>query len=159
MKSMRSSCFWDSRYQLGWTQLTTFVPKRSQWSTEPQKDPRRTGTMTKHRRAKIVGEAENSMVTTTVHCPHCGSEEIMRYGRSPNGKQKYRCKTCKRQSREHPTPLAYPEERREEILRAYEERSSLRGLERTFGVSRTSVIGWIKKSRKAARAERNGAHT
>ena len=23
------------------------------------------------------------MVTTTVHCPHCGSEEIMRYGRSP----------------------------------------------------------------------------
>jgi hypothetical protein len=68
-------------------------------------------------------------------------------------------KACKRQSREHPTPLAYPEERREEILRAYEERSSLRGLERTFGVSRTSVIGWIKKSRKAARAERNGAHT
>ena len=99
------------------------------------------------------------MVTTTVHCPHCGSKEIMRYGQSPNGKQKYRCKACKRQSREHPTPHAYPEERREEILRAYEERSSLRGIERTFGVSRTSVIGWIKKSSKAARAEHNGART
>jgi transposase-like protein len=56
-------------------------------------------------------------------------------------------------------PHAYPEERREEILRAYEERSSLRGIERTFGVSRTSVISWIKKSGKAPRAERNGART
>lgn len=30
-------------------------------------------------------------------------------------------------------------------MRAYEERSSLRGLRRTFGVSPTTVIGWIKK--------------
>lgn len=88
------------------------------------------------------------MVTTVVYCSHCGSEEIVRNGKAPNGKQKYRCKTCKRQSRENPTPHAYPEERREEILRAYEERSSLRGIERTFGVSRTSVIEWIKKAEK-----------
>ncbi|MGH2510965.1 MAG: IS1/IS1595 family N-terminal zinc-binding domain-containing protein [Ktedonobacteraceae bacterium] len=99
------------------------------------------------------------MITTTVHCLHCGSEDIMRYGRSPNGKQKYLCKICKRQSRENPTPHAYSEERREEILRAYEERSSLRGIERTFGVSRTSVIEWIKKSRKSASAEHNGDGT
>ena len=85
------------------------------------------------------------MVTISVHCSHSGSEEVARNGRAPNGKQKYRCRACKRQSRENPTPHAYPEERREEILRAYEERSSLRGLERTFGVSRISVISWIKK--------------
>jgi transposase-like protein len=95
------------------------------------------------------------MITITVYCPHCGSEEVTRNGRAPNGKQKYRCRACKRQSRENPTPHAYPEERREEILRAYEERSSLRGLERTFGVSRASVISWIKKGRKAASLERN----
>ena len=88
---------------------------------------------------------ESKMVTIVVCCPHCGSEEIVRNGKAPNGKQKYRCKACKKQSRENPTPNAYPEERREEILRAYEERSSLRGIERTFGVSRTSVIGWMKK--------------
>src|SRR5512135_484518 len=86
------------------------------------------------------------MVTITVSCPHCGREEVTRNGRAPNGKQTYRCRACKRQSREHPTPHAYPEERREEILRASEERSSLRGLERTFGVSRTSVISWRKKA-------------
>lgn len=43
-------------------------------------------------------------------------------------------------------PHVYPEERREEILRAYEERSRLRGLERIFGVSRQTVIAWIKKA-------------
>src|SRR5579864_7150290 len=95
------------------------------------------------------------MVTVTVHCPHCGSEELKRNGRAPNGKQKYRCRTCQRQSRENPTPHAYSEQRREEILRAYEERSSLQGLERTFGVSRTSVISWIKKGCTTASLERN----
>jgi transposase-like protein len=70
---------------------------------------------------------------------------LVRNGRAPNGKQKYLCRACQRQSQEDSTPLTYPQERREEILRAYEERSSLRGLERTFGVSRTTMLGWIKK--------------
>ncbi|MCP5197107.1 MAG: hypothetical protein H6974_10030 [Gammaproteobacteria bacterium] len=33
------------------------------------------------------------------------------------------------------------------ILRAYEERSGLRGLSRTFGVSRNTVGAWLKKAR------------
>ena len=85
------------------------------------------------------------MITITLECPYCESEELVRNGHASNGKQRYLCKACHRQSREHPTPHAYPDERREEILRAYEERSSLRGLERTYGVSRHSVIAWIKK--------------
>jgi hypothetical protein len=32
-------------------------------------------------------------------------------------------------------------------LRAYDERSSLRGLQRTFGVDRGTISSWIKKSR------------
>ena len=69
----------------------------------------------------------------------------MRDGHAPNGKQKFRCHGCRRRSRETPAPNAYPEARREEILRAYQERSSLRGLSRTFGVSRAIVSRWIKK--------------
>ena len=61
------------------------------------------------------------------------------------GTPKYRCHICGRRSRENPTPNAYPEARREEILHAYQERSSLRGLTRTFGVSRATVSSWIKK--------------
>ena len=48
-------------------------------------------------------------------------------------------------SRDNLGSNAYPEEQREEILRAHEERSSLRGLQRTFGVSRNTVTTWIKK--------------
>jgi transposase-like protein len=47
--------------------------------------------------------------------------------------------------REQPRSNAYSEEEREQILRAYAERSSLRGLARTFGVSRNTVTAWVKK--------------
>jgi transposase-like protein len=88
------------------------------------------------------------MVTITFHCLHCGSDALVRDGHAPNGKQKYRCHACGRRSREHPTPNAYPQARREEILHAYQERSSLRGLTRTFGVSRATVSSWIKKKER-----------
>ena len=86
------------------------------------------------------------MVTEVISCPHCGSPDIVKNGFAPNGKQKYLCHSCGRQSREDPSPNGYTQERKKEILRAYQERSSLRGLRRTFGVSPTTVIGWIKKS-------------
>ena len=44
-----------------------------------------------------------------------------RDGHAPNGKQKDRCHACGRRSRENPTPNAYPEARREEILHASQE--------------------------------------
>src|SRR6266566_8672864 len=44
------------------------------------------------------------MVTITLHCPHCQSDALVRDGHAPNGKQKYRCHTCGRRSRENPTP-------------------------------------------------------
>src|SRR5713101_6814614 len=86
------------------------------------------------------------MVTIILHCPHCQSEALVRAGHAPNGKQKYRCHTCGRGSRENPTPNAYLGARREEILHAYQERSSLRGLTRTFDISRAPVSTWIKKT-------------
>ena len=85
------------------------------------------------------------MVTKVITCPHCGSDDVVKNGFAPNGKQKYLCHACTRQSREDPSPNGYTKERKEEILRAYQERSSLRGLRRTFGVSPTTVIGWLKK--------------
>ncbi len=95
------------------------------------------------------------MVTITLHCLHCQSDALVRNGHAPNGKQLYRCRACGRQSRENPTPSAYPEARREEILHAYQERSSLRGLTRTCGVSRTTVSKWINKSSSASPFEHN----
>ena len=65
------------------------------------------------------------MVTITLHCAHCGSDALVRDGHAPNGKQKYRCHACGRRSRENPTPNAYPEACREEILHASQEREPL----------------------------------
>lgn len=85
------------------------------------------------------------MVSKLVSCYHCGSIEIKRNGFVPNGKQKYQCKDCGKASREDPDP-GYSEGRKEEILKAYQERSSLWGVARTLGVSRTTVSKWLKKS-------------
>ena len=40
----------------------------------------------------------------------------------------------------------YSGERRAEVLRAYQGRSSLRGLSRTFGITRKTITAWLKKS-------------
>ena len=85
------------------------------------------------------------MVTITLKCVYCGSANLVRNGHAPNGKQKYLCRDCRQSSRENPGSNAYPAAVRETILRAYEERSSLRGLTRTFGVARNTVSSWIKK--------------
>jgi transposase-like protein len=95
------------------------------------------------------------MVTITLHCQHCRSEALVRNGHAPNGKQLYRCRACGRQSYENPTPNAYSQACREEILSANQERSSLRVLSRTFGVSRTTVSNWIKKSSSASTLHHN----
>jgi transposase-like protein len=93
------------------------------------------------------------MVTITLHCPPCGSDALVRDGHATGGKQKYRCHACGRRSRENPTPNAYSEARREEILHASQERSRLRGLTRTFGVSRATVSTWLKKNRRSRSAD------
>ena len=99
------------------------------------------------------------MVTVTLLCPYCESDKLVRNGHASNGKQRYFCQECKRYSRENPSPNGYAEERKEEIIRAYQERSSLRGLERTFGVSRYTVAKWLKKSSRTASFERNAGST
>ncbi len=92
------------------------------------------------------------MVTIKLRCRHCDSENIVRNGLTTNGKQRFLCYDCGRRSRENPQPNGYSEAERAEILRAYEERSSLRGLSRTFGVSRNTVSGWLKKRQPRSRS-------
>ena len=85
------------------------------------------------------------MVTLLVSCSHCQSTALVRNGATADGRQRYLCRTCGRRSTADPRPNGYPEEQRELILRACQERSSLRGLARTFGVSRHTVTSWLKK--------------
>jgi transposase-like protein len=79
-------------------------------------------------------------------CYHCDGERVCKNGRTSNGKQRYKCRDCGRNLRENLGTNRYSPERQEEILRAYHERTSLRGLTRIFGVSRQTVTAWLKKS-------------
>ena len=85
-------------------------------------------------------------IAYTPSCPHCHSDRTIRHGYTRKGKQRYRCHGCVRCFVENPTSAAYDPARREEILRAYNERASLRGLTRLFGVSRNTVTRWLEKS-------------
>jgi transposase-like protein len=85
------------------------------------------------------------VVSLPVTCSHCHSPEIVRNGCAPDGRQRYLCRACGRRFREAPRSNAYPDEQRETMLRAYEERASLRGVRRIFGISRTTLSGWLKK--------------
>lgn len=85
------------------------------------------------------------MVPIHVKCCHCQSENVVRNGFTRNGKQVYKCKSCARVSRENPQHERYSAAQREQILRAYNERPSMRGIQRVFGVSRPTLIKWLKK--------------
>ncbi len=79
----------------------------------------------------------------TYQCPQCGSRNLVKNGTTAQGKQKYHCRSCGAYGTLDPS-VRYPPERKAEILRAYHERSSLRGLERTFGVARQTVAKWLR---------------
>jgi transposase-like protein len=87
--------------------------------------------------------------TITHHCTNCNSQNIIRNGRTPHGKQKYKCKNCGRYATLEPT-TKYTPEQREYILAAYQERSSMRGIQRVHGVSRNTLKVWLKKRQPVA---------
>jgi transposase-like protein len=68
------------------------------------------------------------MVTRVIICYHCDSENIVKNGTAPNGKQKYLCYDCASQSREDPSFNAYSPQRREERSLALTRSAPLSGV-------------------------------
>jgi IS1 family transposase/transposase-like protein len=86
-------------------------------------------------------------------CPKCGSENIIKNGHGENGKQKFHCKDCNKWGRLDAAPK-YSEEKKEEIMRSYSERASMRGVERIFHVSRHTLAKWLKKAENLPQIEK-----
>ena len=86
-------------------------------------------------------------VIVTKYCPDCGRDNLVRNGTDYKGAQKFRCNDCGAYGTLDAT-VRYTPERKEEILRAYQERSSLRGIRRTFGVARKTLARWLKQKAK-----------
>ncbi len=78
-------------------------------------------------------------------CLHCGSENVVKNGKSKAGKQTYLCRGCGKRFVPEAKALAHPEALRTQVLAALEERMSLRGAQRVFGVHRNTIANWMKK--------------
>jgi insertion element IS1 protein InsB len=82
--------------------------------------------------------------TKTHSCRKCGSDHLVRNGKTKAGKQKFLCRACGAAGTLELTP-PYTDEQKELILAAYQERASLRGIQRLFGTAPETVLGWLKK--------------
>ena len=88
-----------------------------------------------------------------VLCIHCGSEKLIKNGKSRGGKQQYVCRGCGRSSVANPQNAGHSEAFQEQIVALYFERPSMRGIQRATGVSRQTLSGWLKKRHDDEKAE------
>ena len=91
--------------------------------------------------------------TTIVHvCARCGSERIRKNGHAENGGQRAKCLDCQRTFVLQPKGERYDQRFKDQVVAAYQDRMSLRGIARTFGVCYQTVIRWVgEKSRATPR--------
>jgi transposase-like protein len=91
------------------------------------------------------------VAVVAVQCPECGSEEVVRYGRQPNGEQRYRCNNpdCQRRIflRQYHNTGWVPEVKRH-IVDMTLNGSGIRDTARVLGVSPTTVMSTLKKKRR-----------
>ena len=68
-------------------------------------------------------------------CPQCASEQIIKNGSIHTGKQKYLCKTCRRQFVEHPTKKTIAQATWDLVEKLLLEKIPLAGIARVTGIS------------------------
>ncbi|BAC88218.1 transposase [Gloeobacter violaceus] len=78
-------------------------------------------------------------------CPACQSDNFSKNGHR-RGVQYYICKDCCKQFLEYYTPQGYPEKVKRNCLTMYLNGMDFRGIERTTGVCRNTVINWVKQA-------------
>ena len=102
--------------------------------------------------------------TTIVHvCRRCGSERLRKNGHANNGAQRAKCLECGRTFHLEPKGPRYAQQFKDQVVAAYQDRMSTRGIKRTFGVCYQTLMAWVgKKSggsaglRADALAQRSG---
>jgi insertion element IS1 protein InsB len=89
------------------------------------------------------------MAVEAVRCPHCQSEEGVKYGRASNGKERFRCQQRARCGRTFLHTYAYlgrvPEVKRQ-IIEMTLNGSGVRDIARVLRVGPNTVLNELKKS-------------
>jgi transposase-like protein len=84
------------------------------------------------------------MATIVISCPYCCSEQTIHFGKTTNGYPRYRCRACGKTFSDAPE-RGHTEDFKERVLAAYQERMSMRGIARTFHISRNTLSAWLKE--------------
>ena len=89
------------------------------------------------------------MITQVLHCPYCQGTDIVRHGKTSEGKKRYRCRTC-RQGRGRTFLLTYTyaglsSEVKQQIVDMAMNASGIRDTARVLHISPTTVIKERKK--------------
>jgi len=82
-------------------------------------------------------------VLIAVKCLHCQSEEVIRHGKSSNGKQRFRCLNCECPSQTFSLDSTYPGHKREvkqQIVDMTLNGSGIRDVARVLHVSTATVL-------------------
>jgi insertion element IS1 protein InsB len=79
----------------------------------------------------------------THHCTKCNSFNIIKNGTDYKDDQKFHCHGCSTYGTLEPQSRSCPDFFKESVLRAYQERASMRGVERLFGIARQTPARWI----------------
>ena len=82
-----------------------------------------------------------------IKCRHCGCKELSKSG-IIKGKQRYKCRRCKRTTRENDQRYKYSISTRLRVLKGYLEGAGIMALEQLTGVPHPLIIKWFRNYAK-----------
>ena len=88
------------------------------------------------------------MIWEKVKCPKCGGEDIIKHGKTPEGKQRYKCQTEECESTTFMREYCYQgilPEVKTKIIELSMNGRGIRDIARVLKVSPTTVIAELKK--------------
>ncbi len=85
-----------------------------------------------------------------MRCVYCGSEKIVRNGKSNQGKQRYLCKECRRIFVENPERKHYPDKLKKIAIRLYTDGVEIAVIARSLEFPYETVRSWIRAAGEKA---------
>jgi transposase-like protein len=83
---------------------------------------------------------------TTIHCPHCPSEDLVKQGYTGNGTQKWQCKICKKHFRLAYRYRAWQAGIKEQIIEMTLNSSGVRDIGRVLQINKNTVCAVLRKN-------------
>ena len=91
------------------------------------------------------------MAEAAVKCPHCQSEAVVKYGKTSNGKERFRCQQRPECGRTFVRSYAYPgclPSVKQQVVEMTRKGSGIRAIARVLHVGSNTVLRGLKKSRR-----------